>query len=79
MTRFIGSSYCVESPGLRANPMKNPNLAEEWESYLEPKRADHIRLTSELGDAEDELNERVYRLFDLTADEIKLLKKEVEH
>jgi hypothetical protein len=32
-----------------------------------------------LADAETELNDRGYRLFDLTADEVKLLQKEVEH
>jgi len=32
-----------------------------------------------LDDAEAELNDRVYRLFDLSPDEIKLLKKELEH
>ena len=37
------------------------------------------RLTSTLSTAEAELNDRVYRLFDLTADEVKLLQKEVEH
>jgi len=32
-----------------------------------------------LADAEGELNDRVYRLFQLTPDEIKLLQREVEH
>jgi hypothetical protein len=30
-------------------------------------------------DAEAELNDRVYRLFDLTPEVIKLLQREVEH
>jgi hypothetical protein len=34
---------------------------------------------SGLADAETELNDRVYRLFNLTGDEVKLLQKEVEH
>lgn len=64
---------------LAANPMKNPRVADEWEPYLEEKRTEQTRLTSALNDAEGELNDRVYRLFDLTPDEIKLLQKEVEH
>ncbi len=40
---------------------------------------ENARLTRALNDAEAELNDRVYRLFELSADEIKLLQKEVEH
>ena len=64
---------------LPANPMKNPRAADEWEPYLREKQAENARLTRQLAAAEAELNDRVYRLFDLTADEIKLLQKEVEH
>jgi hypothetical protein len=39
----------------------------------------NARLTRALADAEAELNDRVYRLFSLTADEVQLLQKEVEH
>ncbi|HWQ90963.1 MAG TPA: hypothetical protein VN673_04775 [Clostridia bacterium] len=45
---------------------------------LKAKQEENDRLTA-LQDAEGELNDRVYRLFDLTAVEISLLKKEVEH
>ncbi len=64
---------------LPANPLKSPRVADEWEPYLGEKRADHARLTRLLADTEAELNDRVYRLFDLTLDEIALLQKEVEH
>jgi hypothetical protein len=64
---------------LPANPMKNPRAADEWEPYLQQKRDENARLTRALNEAEAELNDRVYRLFSLTADEIKLLQKEVEH
>jgi hypothetical protein len=37
------------------------------------------RISSELADAEAEINERVFRLFSLTPEEIALLLKEVEH
>ena len=46
---------------------------------MQEKRAENARLTRALAEAEAELNARVYRLFDLTSDEIKLLQKEVEH
>jgi hypothetical protein len=59
--------------------MKNLRLADEWEPYLQEKRGDNARLTGALAAAEAELNDRVFHLFNLTADEIKLLQKEVEH
>jgi hypothetical protein len=64
---------------LPANPLKSPRVADEWEPYLTEKRADHARLSRLLSDIEADLNNRVYRLFDLTRDEIALLQKEVEH
>ena len=64
---------------LPANPLKSPRVADEWEPYITEKRADHSRLTGLLADIEGELNDRVYRLFDLTGNEITLLQKEVEH
>ena len=38
-----------------------------------------MSMRRKLADAEAEINERVYRLFALTADEVALLKQEVEH
>lgn len=64
---------------LQANPFRHPRTADEWEPYLAEKREEFERLTRELSDAEAELNDRVYRLFDLTAEEIRLLQREVEH
>jgi hypothetical protein len=69
----------TQSFKLPANPMKNPHLADEWEPYLQEKRNENARLARALTDAEAELNDRVYRLFNLTPEEIKLLQKEVEH
>jgi len=37
------------------------------------------RLTRAMSETEAELNDRVYRMFNLTGDEIKLLQREVEH
>jgi hypothetical protein len=64
---------------LSANPFKSPRVADEWESYLAENRQEVDRLTRVLTDAEGELNDRVYRLFHLTSDEIELLQREVEH
>ena len=64
---------------LPGNPLKNPRIADEWEPYLKERRDEHARLTRAQAVAEAELNDRVYRLFQLTAEEVKLLQKEVEH
>jgi hypothetical protein len=64
---------------LAANPFKHPKTADEWDSYLTENRREVERLTRELAAAENEINDRVYRLFQLTPDEIKLLQREVEH
>jgi hypothetical protein len=59
--------------------MLNLRTADEWEHYLEERRGQVEQLTRELADAEAEINDRVYRLFNLTADEIALLQRQVEH
>jgi hypothetical protein len=64
---------------LPASPFKNPRVADDWEPYLEQKRAEVASFTKQLADAEAELNDRVFRLFKLTPDEIRLLQHEVEH
>lgn len=64
---------------LKRNPFQNPNVAEEWEAYLAERRQKIQQLTTQLRETEAELNDRVYWLFDLTDDEIKLLQREVEH
>lgn len=64
---------------LPANPLSNPRTADEWEPYLAEKRREVDRLSRDLSDAEAEINERVFRLFNLTAGEIELLLREVEH
>lgn len=64
---------------LVANPFKNPRTADEWDSYLAEHRATVARQSHELDDTEADLNARVYRLFNLTPDEIILLQREVEH
>jgi hypothetical protein len=70
----LKTSFALES-----NPMANPRAADEWEPYLAEKRGEVERLSSELAAAEAEINDRVYRLFNLTPTDIALLQKEVEH
>ncbi len=64
---------------LKQSPFKNPRVADEWEPYIDEKRAEVARLTKEISESETELNDRVFRLFSLTSEEIRLLQKEVEH
>jgi hypothetical protein len=64
---------------LTSSPFKNPRTADEWETYHAEKRNEVQHLTERLAVSEAELNDRVYRLFDLTPAEITLLKREVEH
>ena len=61
------------------DPLRNSSTADEWESFLAEKRAQVDHHTRELADAEGELNERVFALFQLTKDEIAPLEREVEH
>ncbi|MFO0801743.1 MAG: DNA methyltransferase [Gemmataceae bacterium] len=64
---------------LSRSPFSNPKTADDWEPYLKEKKIEVDGLRQKLADAEAEINERVYRLFNLTPDEIKLLQREVEH
>jgi len=49
-----------------------------WEKYLAEKSAEVKRLTAEIEAAEREIDTIVYKLFDLSADEIKLLEESLE-
>ena len=50
----------------------------EWEIYLAENAAEVHRLSAEIAAAEREIDILVYRLFDLTADEIALLEASLE-
>ena len=63
----------------KQNPFNAPRTADEWEPYIKEKRDEVDALRRQLADAEAEINERVYKLFQLTPEEIGLLKREVEH
>ena len=61
------------------NLLTSPKTADEWEPYLREKFHEVDTLRRQLTDAEAEINDRVYKLFNLTADEIALLQREVKH
>jgi hypothetical protein len=63
----------------KRDPFANPATADEWEPYLSGKKAEVDILRRQLAGTEAEINDRVYQLFSLTPNEIKLLQKEVEH
>lgn len=50
----------------------------DWEAYLAENAAEVRRLTSAIAEAEAEIDAIVYRLFDLTDDEVKLLETSLE-
>lgn len=54
-------------------------LAErtEWEDWMARDKAENARLSAEIKANEDRINQIVYRLFDLTPDEIALLETKV--
>jgi type I restriction-modification system DNA methylase subunit len=49
----------------------------DWEDWLNRDRAEIKRLTAEIEQAEAEINQLVYALFDLTPDEIELLEANI--
>jgi len=51
---------------------------DDWEKYLAEKSAEVVKLTAEIEAAEREIDAIVYKLFDLTRDEIKLLEDSLE-
>jgi hypothetical protein len=52
---------------------------DDWEALLAARRSEHERLTARIVDLEGELNDRVYALFDLTADEIRIIEETTKY
>jgi hypothetical protein len=50
---------------------------DEWERYFDARKAEVEELSSRIADAEAEINDRVYRLFELDRDEIALIEEEI--
>jgi hypothetical protein len=71
----------LDFPAFRAEIQKmfrrDIPLAErdDWEALLAARRSEHERLTARIVDLEGELNDRVYALFDLTPDEIRIIEE----
>jgi hypothetical protein len=52
---------------------------DEWESWLDARGAEHARLTAEIVRLETDLNAQVYRLFDLSSAEIKIIEESTKY
>ena len=51
---------------------------DEWEAYLDEKKLRIAGLDARIGDLEDEINDRVYQLFDLDKNEISLIDESLQ-
>jgi hypothetical protein len=49
----------------------------EWEDWITTTRAEINALSAEISRLEAEINAKVYKLFDLTPDEIRLLEANI--
>lgn len=54
-------------------------LRDDWEGWLGEGSTEHDWLTAEIVRLETELNERVYALFDLTAEEIRIIEESTKY
>ena len=52
---------------------------DEWDDWLESRRSKHERLTGEIIQLEKHLNDRVYRLFDLSDESIEILENNTRY
>jgi len=51
---------------------------DEWEAYFGTRKLEIAALDARIGDLENEINDRVYRLFDLNTDEVALIDEALE-
>lgn len=71
----------LDFAGLRALIVKRcktdipPGERDDWERWFAGKRAEAAALRAAIAAAEAEINDRVYRLFGLDADEIALIEE----
>ncbi len=61
---------------LKQSPWNDPRIADEWDGYVVSKSKRCAELSESIAGAEDEINRRVYRLFDLSPKEVKILEDE---
>jgi hypothetical protein len=50
---------------------------DEWERYFNARKAEVVELSARVADAEAEINERIYSLFELDQDEVELIDEEI--
>ena len=55
-------------------PLKDRN---DWENWISENRTKILALTAEIAAIEDQINTKVYALFDLTREEIELLEANI--
>jgi hypothetical protein len=51
---------------------------DEWQAYFDERKSRVVGLNARIADLENEINDRVYRLFDLNTDEIALIEEALE-
>jgi hypothetical protein len=51
---------------------------DEWQAYFDQKKSEIAALDGRIGDLENEINDRVFRLFDLNTEEISLIEEALE-
>lgn len=75
----------LDFPAFRAEVKKafkkDISLSErdEWEDWLSGRRAEHGQLTAEVVRLKMDLNDRVYGLFDLAPEEIRLIEESTKY
>lgn len=85
LNKKLTSWWGLDFPALRAETKKvfkkGIPLAErdEWEDWLEDRRAMHERRTAEIIRLETELNRRIYELFDLAPKEVEVIEEATKY
>jgi hypothetical protein len=55
----------------------SPAERTEWETWLAGEKLKHEELSTKFERNEDQINQIFYKLFDLTADEVKILEQSI--
>ena len=50
---------------------------DQWEAYFNARKSEVVTLSARIADLESEINDRVYRLFDLSRDEIAAIEESI--
>ncbi|MGI9179541.1 MAG: hypothetical protein ACR2H9_03450, partial [Longimicrobiaceae bacterium] len=85
LNRRLTDWWTLDFPAFRAEVKKALKREipvrerDEWEAWLSDQRAEHETLTREIIEREMELDERVYALFDLTAEEIRVVEQSTKY